>query len=83
MKDKQTRNTADLLVECLEEEGVHYIFGIPGEENLAVMEALKDSKSNSSRFVMNKGQPSWLMCMGVLQVMPVYAWQPLALALQI
>ncbi len=44
MKDKQTRNTADLLVECLEEEGVHYIFGIPGEENLAVMEALKDSK---------------------------------------
>ena len=43
MKTKQ-RNTADLLVECLEEEGVHYIFGIPGEENLAIMEALKDSK---------------------------------------
>lgn len=44
MKDTKTRNTAELLVECLEEEGVHYIFGIPGEENLAVMEALKDSK---------------------------------------
>lgn len=43
MKTKQ-RNTADLLVECLEEEDVHYIFGIPGEENLAIMEALKDSK---------------------------------------
>ena len=43
MKTKQ-RNTADLLVECLEEEGVHYIFGIPGEENLAIMEALKRSK---------------------------------------
>lgn len=43
MKTKQ-RNTANLLVECLEEEGVHYIFGIPGEENLAIMEALKDSK---------------------------------------
>ena len=43
MKTKQ-RNTADLLVECLEEKGVHYIFGIPGEENLAIMEALKDSK---------------------------------------
>ena len=30
------RNSAiqpHLLVECLEEEGVHYIFGIPGEEN--------------------------------------------------
>lgn len=43
MKTKQ-RNTADLLVEYLEEEGVHYIFGIPGEENLAIMEALKRSK---------------------------------------
>lgn len=43
MKTKQ-RNTADLLVECLEEEGVHYILGIPGEENLAIMEALKRSK---------------------------------------
>ncbi len=41
---KQVRNTAQLLVECLEEEGVHYIFGIPGEENLAVMEALTHSK---------------------------------------
>ena len=28
-------NTAQLLVKCLEEEGVEYIFGIPGEENLA------------------------------------------------
>ena len=41
---KKQRNTADLLVECLEEEGVHYIFGIPGEENLAVMNALEHSK---------------------------------------
>ena len=41
---KQLRNTAQLLIECLEEEGVHYIFGIPGEENLAVMEALTHSK---------------------------------------
>lgn len=37
-------NTSDLLVDCLEEEGVHYIFGIPGEENLAIMEALTRSK---------------------------------------
>ena len=44
MEQKKTRNTADLLVECLEEEGVHYIFGIPGEENLAVMDALEHSK---------------------------------------
>lgn len=44
MVEKKQRNTAELLVECLEEEGVHYIFGIPGEENLAIMEALKQSK---------------------------------------
>ena len=35
--------TAELLVECLENEGVEYIFGLPGEENLHVLEALKHS----------------------------------------
>ncbi|MCI1820978.1 MAG: acetolactate synthase large subunit [Megasphaera sp.] len=40
---RQQRNTADLLVECLEEEEVHYIFGIPGEENLPVMNAIEKS----------------------------------------
>lgn len=36
-------NTAELLVQCLENEGVEYIFGLPGEENLHVLEALKNS----------------------------------------
>ncbi len=36
-------NAAQLLVKCLENEGVEYIFGIPGEENIAVMDALLDS----------------------------------------
>lgn len=36
-------NTAQLLVKCLEEEGVKYIFGIPGEENLEIISALEDS----------------------------------------
>lgn len=36
-------NTAQLLVKCLEAEGVEYIFGIPGEENLEVMNALLNS----------------------------------------
>lgn len=35
---------AKLFIECLENEGVEYIFGIPGEENLDVMDALLDSK---------------------------------------
>ena len=36
-------NTAELLVQCLENEGVQFIFGLPGEENLHVLEALKNS----------------------------------------
>ncbi|MGI9321954.1 MAG: acetolactate synthase large subunit, partial [Pseudomonadales bacterium] len=34
---------SELFVRCLENEGVEYIFGIPGEENIAVMDALLDS----------------------------------------
>ena len=34
---------AVLFVRCLENEGVEMIFGIPGEENLDVMDALLDS----------------------------------------
>lgn len=34
---------AQLLVQCLENEGVEYIFGIPGEENLHLVDALLDS----------------------------------------
>jgi acetolactate synthase-1/2/3 large subunit len=34
---------SDLFIRCLEHEGVKYIFGIPGEENLDVMDSLIDS----------------------------------------
>ena len=34
---------SDLLVRCLENEKVEYIFGLPGEENIDVMESLLDS----------------------------------------
>jgi acetolactate synthase I/II/III large subunit len=34
---------AELLVQCLEHEGVRYVFGIPGEETLDLMDALVDS----------------------------------------
>src|SRR5512147_2586239 len=36
-------NTAELLVRCLENEAVEYIFGLPGEENLQVLEAIEQS----------------------------------------
>jgi len=34
---------SDLFVKALEEEGVEYIFGIPGEENLDFLNSLKES----------------------------------------
>ncbi len=33
-----------LFVQCLENEQVEYVFGIPGEENMDMMDALLDSK---------------------------------------
>ena len=36
-------NTAEKLVECLIQEVVEVIFGVPGEENLEVIEALSKS----------------------------------------
>ncbi len=35
---------SDLLVKCLEEEGIEYIFGVPGEENADFMISLEQSK---------------------------------------
>ncbi len=36
--------SSDLFVKCLENEGVEYVFGVPGEENLDVIESLRTSK---------------------------------------
>ena len=35
---------SDLLVRCLEEEGVEFIYGVPGEENLDMLESMRTSK---------------------------------------
>jgi acetolactate synthase-1/2/3 large subunit len=35
---------SDLFIQALENEGVEYIFGIPGEENLDLLESLRKSK---------------------------------------
>jgi acetolactate synthase-1/2/3 large subunit len=37
------RKASDLFVECLEAEGVRYVFGIPGEETLDLSESLAGS----------------------------------------
>jgi len=44
-------NAAQLLVACLESEGVRFAFGIPGEENLELMDALRGS---SLRFILTR-----------------------------
>ena len=35
---------SDLFVQALENEGVEYVFGIPGEENLDLLESLRNSE---------------------------------------
>src|SRR5271170_1890217 len=39
-----TVSGADLMVRALENEGVEYIFGVPGEENLDFLESLRTSR---------------------------------------
>ncbi len=46
---ESSRTTAELIVECLENEGVTHVFGIPGEENIHVVEAISRS---SIRYVL-------------------------------
>ncbi|WP_129791381.1 acetolactate synthase large subunit [Sphingosinicella sp. CPCC 101087] len=43
---------SDLFVQCLEEEGVEYIFGVPGEENLDFLDSL--SRSGRIKLVLTR-----------------------------
>ena len=43
---------SDLLVKCLEEEGIEYIFGVPGEENADFMISLE--QSGKIRFILTR-----------------------------
>ncbi len=43
--NKTHMKTSDLFIKALENEGVEYIFGVPGEENLDFIESLRHSKS--------------------------------------
>jgi acetolactate synthase-1/2/3 large subunit len=46
---------SQLFIKALENEGVEYIFGVPGEENLDFLDALKDS---SIQFVLTRHEQS-------------------------
>ncbi|MCW3849465.1 acetolactate synthase large subunit [Sphingomonas sp. LB-2] len=43
---------SDLFIQCLEEEGVEYIFGVPGEENLDMLDSL--SRSEKIRLILTR-----------------------------
>ena len=43
---------SDLLVQCLEGEGVEYVFGVPGEENLDFLDSL--SRSTRIRLILTR-----------------------------
>ncbi len=43
---------SDLFVKCLEQEGIEYIFGVPGEENADFMISLE--KSDSIKFILTR-----------------------------
>src|ERR1700741_900768 len=43
---------SDLFVQCLEEEGVEYVFGVPGEENLDFLDSL--SRSTRIRLILTR-----------------------------
>src|SRR3954466_14015870 len=43
---------SDLFIQCLEEEGVEYVFGVPGEENLDFLDSL--SRSSQIRLILTR-----------------------------
>ena len=48
---QERKTVAQLVVSCLEAEGVDYMFGIPGEENIQLVDATAGSKV---RFILTR-----------------------------
>jgi acetolactate synthase-1/2/3 large subunit len=44
MEKQRNSRAADLLIKCLENEGVRYVFGVSGEEIMSILDALADSR---------------------------------------
>jgi len=47
--------SSELFIQCLEAEGVEYIFGLPGEENIELLNALSSSKI---KFILTRDERS-------------------------
>lgn len=50
--EKTMTKASDLFVACLEEEGVEYVFGVPGEENLDFLDSL--SRSSKIKLILTR-----------------------------
>jgi acetolactate synthase I/II/III large subunit len=54
---------AELLVKCLEQQGVEYIFGVPGEQNIDLLDAIHQS---SIQFIVCRHETSAAFIAGVM-----------------
>jgi len=52
MSESGEAKASDLFIECLEEEGVEYVFGVPGEENLDFLDSL--SRSDKIKLILTR-----------------------------
>ena len=53
-----TLTGADILVRCLQDEGIEYIFGYPGGAALHIYDAMyRQDKVKHILYVMNRAQP--------------------------
>ena len=52
-------DVAELIVRCLENEGVTHVFGIPGEENIHLLDAL--ARSTIRYVLVRHEQAAWFM----------------------
>jgi hypothetical protein len=57
-------NTADLLVQCLENEDVEYIFGVPGKKIFISSRRLSNPQFALLPLAMNRALHLWRMFMG-------------------
>jgi acetolactate synthase-1/2/3 large subunit len=50
--ESRMTKASDLFIQCLEEEGAEYVFGVPGEENLDFLDSL--SRSSKIRLILTR-----------------------------
>jgi len=51
-KNRTGAKASDLFVQCLEDEGCEYVFGVPGEENLDLLDSL--SRSTQIKLILTR-----------------------------